>query len=103
MEKLSGKSLSDIDAGLAEMGWAFSSDGRAIEKQFIFRGFPQAMSFMSMVAWHAEEADHHPEWSNVYNRVDVHLTTHDADGLTQKDLTLAHHMEQAAKLLGEDQ
>ncbi|MBT3238691.1 MAG: 4a-hydroxytetrahydrobiopterin dehydratase [Rhodospirillaceae bacterium] len=70
-------------------GWA-SMDGRdAIHKSFRFDDFVQAFAFMTRVAKAAEDMNHHPEWSNVYNRVDITLTTHDAGGVTTKDLTLA--------------
>ena len=64
-------------------------DGRdAIHKSFRFDDFVQAFAFMTRVAKAAEDMNHHPEWSNVYNRVDITLTTHDAGGVTTKDLTL---------------
>ena len=68
-------------------GW--TSDDGGINRQFKFKNFSQAWGFMSRVAMAAEKADHHPEWSNVYNRVDIRLTTHHADGLTDKDISLA--------------
>ena len=65
-------------------------DGRdAIHKSFRFDDFVQAFAFMTRVAKAAEDMNHHPEWSNVYNRVDITLTTHGAGGVTTKDLTLA--------------
>ena len=60
-----------------------------LERSFKFRNFSEAWAFMSRVALLAEKADHHPEWSNVWNRVDIRLTTHDAGGLTDKDRALA--------------
>lgn len=72
-------------------------EGRdAITKEFRFRDFNAAFGFMARVALYAEKADHHPEWTNVYNRVDVTLSTHDAGGVTDKDIALAHFMDQAA-------
>lgn len=68
-------------------GW--TRDGAAITRQFTFADFSEAWAFMSRVALLAEAADHHPEWRNVWNRVDIRLTTHDADGLTGQDITLA--------------
>ena len=65
-------------------------------RHFRFRDFVQAFGFMTEVALMAERSDHHPEWQNVYNRVDVQLTTHDAGGLTAKDFTLAEGMNRAA-------
>jgi 4a-hydroxytetrahydrobiopterin dehydratase len=77
-------------------GWQLSSDGKAIERKFRFADFRTAFAFMTRVALAAERADHHPEWSNVYNRVDVRLTTHDAGGLTERDFALAAEMDAAA-------
>lgn len=80
-------------------GWAIASDGQSILKTYKFGNFPAAMAFMALVAPIAEAADHHPEWRNVYNRVEVRLTTHDAGGVTQKDITLAQHMENINAML----
>ena len=77
--------------------WSPRADGLAIERRFKFRDFSEAFAFMTRVALLAEKHDHHPEWSNVYNRVDVTLTTHDANGLTQRDLDLARHADEAAR------
>jgi 4a-hydroxytetrahydrobiopterin dehydratase len=80
-------------------GWR-AADGRdAICKEFRFKDFNAAFGFMSRVALYAEKADHHPEWFNVYARVDVTLATHDAGGVTDKDVALAHFMDQAAAAL----
>ncbi len=77
-------------------GWT-EADGRdAIRKSFKFPSFNDAFAFMTRVALAAEKADHHPEWFNVYNRVDVTLATHDAGGVTEKDITLARFMDKAA-------
>jgi 4a-hydroxytetrahydrobiopterin dehydratase len=77
-------------------GWD-AVDGRdAIRKQFKFRDFNAAFGFMTRVALKADQMDHHPEWSNVYNKVDVLLTTHDANGVTDKDVALATFMDEAA-------
>jgi 4a-hydroxytetrahydrobiopterin dehydratase len=77
-------------------GWKKSADGKGIEKQFSFKNFKQAFAFMTRVAEIAEQMNHHPEWKNVYNKVDVRLTTHDAGGFTEKDVKLAEAMEKAA-------
>jgi len=69
--------------------WTHEPQRDAITRQFKFGDFSQAFAFMTRVALIAEKADHHPEWSNVYNRVDVLLTTHDADGLSQRDVDMA--------------
>lgn len=68
-------------------GWEFRNNG--ITKQFKFRDFTVAFGFMTQVALLAEKANHHPEWSNVYNRVEIRLSTHDAGGLTDLDISLA--------------
>lgn len=78
------------EAALAGLpGWILRKDGLAIERSFRFADFSAAFAFMTRVALLAEKADHHPEWSNVYNRVDVTLTTHDAGGLSQRDVAMA--------------
>lgn len=71
-------------------GWRYESGREAITREFIFADFIGAFGFMTQVAMFAEAADHHPEWFNVYNRVTVLLTTHDAGGVTGRDLDLAH-------------
>lgn len=84
--------LSDADrsAALATLeGWSLVKGREAIEKRYVFGNFVQAFGFMTKCALEAEKADHHPEWSNVYKTVDVALTTHDAGGLTEKDIALA--------------
>lgn len=73
--------------------WRVSDDGTAITRQFKFKSFNQAFAFMTRVALMAEKLDHHPEWSNVYNKVDVLLTTHSANGLTALDVKLAQAMD----------
>ena len=81
---------------LAAAGWELSDDGKAITKTFRFRGFRDAMAWMMRAGFEAEHLKHHPEWSNVYNRVEVRLTTHDTGGLTEKDIDLARRMERVA-------
>ncbi|OMH81961.1 putative pterin-4-alpha-carbinolamine dehydratase [Zancudomyces culisetae] len=66
----------------------------AISKIFIFSGFNEAFGFMSRVALKAEKMDHHPEWFNVYNRVEITLSTHDCQGLSQRDVDLASFIEE---------
>ncbi|HWW58058.1 MAG TPA: 4a-hydroxytetrahydrobiopterin dehydratase [Sphingopyxis sp.] len=73
--------------------WAHEPVRDAITRQFRFDDFAQAFGFMASVAILAEKMDHHPEWSNVYNRVDILLTTHDADGLSERDAKLAEAIE----------
>jgi len=70
-------------------GWTLSREGKAIERKLVFGDFSEAFGFMTRVALLAEQHDHHPEWFNVYNRVEITLTTHDADGLSQRDFAMA--------------
>jgi 4a-hydroxytetrahydrobiopterin dehydratase len=70
-------------------GWALSDDGSSIARDFVFGSFAQAFGFMTQMALRSEALNHHPEWVNVYNRVHVRLTTHDAGGLTPLDLEWA--------------
>ena len=77
-------------------GWSNAEDRDAIQKTFTFKNFNQAFSFMTRVAMEAEKANHHPEWFNVYNRVEVTLSTHDTGGITEKDIKLAQFMDKIA-------
>jgi len=89
-------------AALQELaGWSLADGRDAIEKSFKFKDFSQAWGFMARVALAAEAMDHHPEWSNVYNRVEILLTTHSCDGLSELDLALARKIEAAAKEMGD--
>jgi len=82
---------------LAELvGWTLDDERDAISKTFKFKTFNAAFGWMARVAMRAEQLDHHPEWSNVYNTVEVTLTTHDADGLTDLDVKLATAMDSYA-------
>lgn len=82
-------------------GWAMVNGERdAIHKTFKFADFKTAWAFMSASALKAEQMNHHPEWFNVYNKIEVTLTTHDAGGVTDLDLTLAGYMDGLAKALG---
>jgi 4a-hydroxytetrahydrobiopterin dehydratase len=80
-------------------GWRAAEGRDAITKEFRFKDFNAAFGFMSRVALHAEKHDHHPEWFNVYNRVEVTLATHDARGVTDKDVALAQFMDEVAAQL----
>ena len=81
-------------AALDELGdWDFDEARDALTRRFVFADFSQAFGFMARVALLAERADHHPEWSNVYNRVDILLTTHDAGGLSSRDVSLAREID----------
>jgi 4a-hydroxytetrahydrobiopterin dehydratase len=89
-----GLDQAEREAALAELdGWQLEEGRDAITKRFTFKNFSEAFGFMSQVALAAEKADHHPEWTNVWNRVDVTLTTHSAGGLTGKDIALARAIE----------
>jgi len=79
-------------------GWREDASRDAIVKTFVFGDFVQAFGFMTKAALVAERMDHHPEWSNVYKTVNVLLTTHDAGGLTMKDIELARAMELASRV-----
>lgn len=85
--RLTETELTDALAGLP--GWTLREDGLAIGRSFKFADFSEAFAFMTRVALLAEKADHHPEWSNVYNRVQITLTTHDAGGLSKRDVAMA--------------
>ena len=90
-EKLSGTARADALSTLVDWTEVDSSD--AIQKIFQFANFNEAFGFMTRVALMAEKLDHHPEWFNVYNRVEVTLSTHDAGGVTEKDTKLAAFMD----------
>ena len=77
----------------AHPGWQLRADGLALTRTFKFADFNQAFGFMARVALHAEKADHHPEWFNVYNRVEITLTTHDAGGLSSRDAAMVEAIE----------
>ena len=77
--------------------WDYDESRDAITRRFTFADFSEAFAFMTRVALLAEKADHHPEWSNVWNRVDIALTTHDAGGLSHKDVAMAEAIEALAE------
>jgi len=80
--------------------WSAVENRDAIRRTLRFKGFAEAFGFMAEIAILAEKADHHPEWSNVYNRVDILLATHESDGVTQRDLDLAQAIDAAAAKRG---
>ncbi len=82
-------------AELLAAGWEMVEDRDAVKKSFAFKNFVEAFGWMTKVALHAEKLNHHPEWFNVYKRVDVVLSTHDTGGLTELDLKLARVMDLA--------
>lgn len=77
-------------------GWSAARDRDALQKSYVFKNFNEAFAFMTSVALQAEKIDHHPEWTNIYNRVDVTLTSHDVQGVTERDVALASFMDQLA-------
>ncbi|WP_320201359.1 4a-hydroxytetrahydrobiopterin dehydratase [Agrobacterium sp. rho-13.3] len=86
-----------IDSELAKLeGWSLREDGLAIVRAFKFSNFAEAFGFMAECALVAEKLNHHPEWSNVYSRVKVCLTTHDSQGITERDILLATAMQKAS-------
>ncbi|MGD9892862.1 MAG: 4a-hydroxytetrahydrobiopterin dehydratase [Dehalococcoidia bacterium] len=81
-----------IDEGIASLtGWA--RDGNAIRREYTFGSFREAISFIVRISFEAEQRDHHPELANVYNRVTIRLSTHDAGGITEKDFDLARAID----------
>ena len=92
----------DVDEVLKSLpAWqAHAGDQPAIERKLVFADFNAAFGFMTRVALLADKVDHHPEWFNVYNRVEVVLTTHDAGGVTRRDLDMARFIDEAAAALG---
>ena len=78
-------------------GWTKSADGKALERTFRFKDFAEAFAFLSRVAEHAEAVDHHPEFTSVWNRVDFRLTSHDAGGVTARDVALAEAIDGLAE------
>lgn len=89
--------LTDLEREAALRGlpdWVYAPElGGCITREFRFPDFIRAFGFMTQVALHAEKSDHHPEWFNVYTRVEITLTTHDAQGLSQRDITLARTID----------
>ncbi|MEM1317151.1 MAG: 4a-hydroxytetrahydrobiopterin dehydratase [Pseudomonadota bacterium] len=93
-------SLSEDEIALAILslnGWALAEDGQSIHRSFRFDSFARAMAFMTACAIEAEKMDHHPDWSNSYRTVDVKLTSHDAKGVTKRDIALAALMDAYAE------
>jgi 4a-hydroxytetrahydrobiopterin dehydratase len=94
MQKLTGDARKTALGKLK--GWSELKGRDAISKKFTFKDFNEAFGFMTRVALVAEKLDHHPEWFNVYKNVEVTLSTHDAGGLTERDVTLAEAMDRIA-------
>ena len=97
-QRLTGEARKSALAGLP--GWSEVSGRDAIAKTFVFKDFNEAFGFMSRAALVAEKHDHHPDWRNVYKTVEVVLATHDAGGVTSKDIELAKAMNAIARALG---
>lgn len=93
-EALSAERRAELIDPLLAAGWEMTEGRDAIRKRFVFRNFVEAFGFMTRAALWAEKLNHHPEWSNVYKTVEVTLTTHDADGLSELDAKLAARMDQ---------
>ena len=91
VEKIAGDARRDALETLD--GWTEVGDRDAIQKSFHFKDFNEAFGFMARIALKAEKMDHHPEWLNVYNRVDITLSTHDVGGLSERDIALAKFID----------
>ncbi|XP_043257904.1 pterin-4-alpha-carbinolamine dehydratase [Colletes gigas] len=83
---------------LLASGWSVQSNRDAIYKEFLFKNFNQAFGFMTRVALQAEKMDHHPEWFNVYNKVNITLSSHDVNGLSKRDIKLATFIDKATTM-----
>lgn len=87
----------EIDLALQSLeGWDYDEDNKSFMKNFLFKDFSEAMGFMNAVAMLADQMDHHPEWFNVYNKVNVALTTHDVSGVSAFDVVMATYMNEMA-------
>jgi 4a-hydroxytetrahydrobiopterin dehydratase len=94
MQKFNASAIASALADLTQ--WQLAPDQRSIHREFKFGTFIQAFGFMTQVALMSEKRNHHPEWSNIYNRVRVTWTTHDADGLTENDFAMAGFCDRVA-------
>jgi 4a-hydroxytetrahydrobiopterin dehydratase len=92
---LTSQQCADELAALPE--WTFDGKRDALHRRLVFADFSEALSFMVRVGLEAEKADHHPEWVNVYNRVGIWLTTHDAGGVSSRDVALARTIDRLAE------
>jgi 4a-hydroxytetrahydrobiopterin dehydratase len=100
IHKLTSEERATQLASLA--GWNAATGRDAIQRQFNFADFNEAFGFMTRVAIKAQEMDHHPEWFNVYNKVEITLSTHEANGLTERDIKLARFIDGIAKAASRD-
>lgn len=94
MQKLNPPQVAELAQTLP--GWRLDAQGAAISRQYVFADFMQAFGFMAQIAIAAEKHNHHPEWSNVYNRVSVTWTTHDVSGLSSNDVAMARLCDQVS-------
>ncbi|MDC3024542.1 4a-hydroxytetrahydrobiopterin dehydratase [Alphaproteobacteria bacterium] len=83
----------NLQTFFSKNNWTFIDNNKKVKKSFKFKSFTEAFSWMTEAAFKAEKLDHHPDWANVFNKVDVVLTTHDENKLTNKDVLLAEFME----------
>ncbi len=89
----------EIQTRMSRIDSAWILKGKFIHREFLFKNFIEAFSFMTSVALVAEKSDHHPNWKNVYNKVNIALNTHDADGLTDNDFDLAKKIDKILKIM----
>ncbi|GIX68210.1 pterin-4-alpha-carbinolamine dehydratase [Caerostris extrusa] len=95
--KLSEEERSSKLSPLLSAGWSMVENRDAIYKEFLFKDFNQAFGFMTRIAMQAEKMDHHPEWFNVYNKVQITLSSHDVSGLSNRDVRLANFIEKSVE------
>ncbi|KAG5326466.1 PHS2 dehydratase, partial [Acromyrmex charruanus] len=100
MSKLSPEEREQNLSSLLSTGWTVQANRDAIYKEFVFKNFNEAFGFMTRVALQAEKMDHHPEWFNVYNKVNITLSSHDVNGLSQRDIKLATFIDKVAAPTG---
>lgn len=100
VQKLPPEQLAEALVSLNKTASGWTLHNEKLIKEYKFINFQHAFGFMSICALYCEKVNHHPEWSNVYNRVAVQLTTHDAGGISDKDFALAQHMDGVFALLG---
>ncbi|CAD6230205.1 GSCOCG00012157001-RA-CDS [Cotesia congregata] len=99
MTKLQLSERDDVLKPFLQKGWTIKTERDAMYKEFSFKNFNEAFSFMTSIALEAEKMDHHPEWFNVYNKVNITLTSHDVSGLSQRDIKLAKFIENKLQLM----
>ncbi|XP_011646063.1 probable pterin-4-alpha-carbinolamine dehydratase [Pogonomyrmex barbatus] len=100
MSKLTPEEREQNLSPLLSTGWTVQANRDAIYKEFVFKNFNEAFGFMTKVALQAEKMDHHPEWFNVYNKVNITLSSHDVNGLSQRDVKLATFINKVASTTG---